>query len=85
MSALTHEQYEQFLADKFRPTWAEAEKLSAAEDEPEEPFKSKYKANELLVSILIQKYFRVLIILCLVEIEGRFTTLCERSRKSEFG
>ena len=49
MSALTHEQYEQFLASTFRPTWAEAETLSAAEDEPEEPFKSKYKANELLV------------------------------------
>lgn len=50
MSALTHEQYEQFLAANFRPTWSEAETLSAAEDEPEEPFKSKYKANELLAS-----------------------------------
>lgn len=49
MSALTHEQYKLFLENTFRPTWAEAETLSAAEDEPEEPFKSKYKANELLV------------------------------------
>ncbi len=50
MSALSQEQYQQFLANNFRPAWAEVEKLSAAEDEPEEPFKSKYKANELLVS-----------------------------------
>jgi len=49
MSAITQEQYKQFIDGTFRTTWTEAEKLSAAEDEPEEPFKSKYKANDLLV------------------------------------